>query len=155
MKRLLLTLACVCFCASAFSQSAPRAAAGDETEIRTAIKAQSDAWNKGDIPAFMQAYEDSSDTTFIGTSLRKGFQPIRQRYELAYTNREQMGKLTFKDVEVRLLSGSCGKTEFAIVTGTFHLDRTKKGEATKDEGIFSLVWRKGPNGWKIVLDHTS
>ena len=45
--------------------------------------------------------------------------------------------------------------EYAVVTGTFHLERTAKGEAKKDDGIFSLVWRKGPQGWKILLDHTS
>jgi ketosteroid isomerase-like protein len=66
-----------------------------------------------------------------------------------------MGRLIFKDLAVRLLPGSCGQTEFAVVTGTFHLQRAEKGEAKKDDGIFSLVWRKGPKGWKIVLDHTS
>jgi ketosteroid isomerase-like protein len=54
-----------------------------------------------------------------------------------------------------MLPGSCGKAEFAVVTGRFHLERTQKGEAKKDDGIFSLVWRKGPQGWKILLDHTS
>jgi uncharacterized protein (TIGR02246 family) len=150
MKRvLLLVLACVSLTLTARAQSA------DETAIRAAITAQSDAWNRGNIPDFMQAYEDSPDTTFIGKTLRKGFQPIRQRYELAYTNPAQMGKLTFNDIEIRLLKGSCGKAEFAVVTGKFHLDRTTKGEATMDDGIFSLVWRKDAKGWKIVLDHTS
>ena len=146
---LLLVLACVSLTLTARAQSA------DETAIRAAITAQSDAWNRGNIPDFMQAYEDSPDTTFIGKTLRKGFQPIRQRYELSYTNPAQMGKLTFNDIEIRLLKGSCGKAEFAVVTGKFHLDRTTKGEATMDDGIFSLIWRKGAKGWKIVLDHTS
>jgi uncharacterized protein (TIGR02246 family) len=146
---LLLVLACVSLTLTARAQSA------DETAIRAAITAQSDAWNRGNIPDFMQTYEDSPDTTFIGKTLRKGFQPIRQRYELAYSNPAQMGKLTFKDIEIRLLKSSCGKAEFAVVTGKFHLDRTTKGEATMDDGIFSLVWRKGAKGWKIVLDHTS
>ena len=56
---------------------------------------------------------------------------------------------------LRLLPVSCGQTEYALVTGKFHLERKARGEATKDDGIFSLVWRKGPRGWKIVLDHTS
>ena len=146
---LLLVLACVSLTLTARAQSA------DETAIRAAITAQSDAWNRGNIPDFMQAYEDSPDTTFIGKTLRKGFQPIRQRYELSYTNPAQMGKLTFNDIEIRLLKGSCGKAEFAVVTGKFHLDRTTKGEATMDDGIFSLIWRKSAKGWKIVLDHTS
>jgi ketosteroid isomerase-like protein len=66
-----------------------------------------------------------------------------------------MGKLTFTNLDVRLLPGSCGKVEYAVVTGNFHLERTTKGEAKNDDGIFSLVWREGPQGWKIVLDHTS
>jgi ketosteroid isomerase-like protein len=150
MRRvILLVLLCL-------SSGLARAAQGpDETAIRAAIQAQADAWNHADIPAFMQAYEDSPDTTFIGLTLRKGFQPILQRYRENYTTREQMGVLTFNDLDVRLLPGGCGKTEIALVTGKFHLERAAKGEAKKDDGIFSLVWRKGPKGWKIVLDHTS
>ena len=131
---------------------APRA---DEATIRAAIAAQAEAWNRGDIPAFMGAYEHSPETTFIGVNIGKGYEKILERYRKSYSTREQMGTLTFHDVDVRLLPGSCGKTEFAVVTGRFHLERTQKGEATKDDGIFSLVWRKGPAGWKIVLDHTS
>ena len=140
-----------------FVCSAPmmHAQAADEAAIRAAIAAQTVAWNHGDIPAFMQAYEDSPDTTFIGLTLNKGFRPIRERYQLNYTNPEQMGTLTFNDLDVRLLPSSCGQAEFAVVTGKFHLDRKSKGEAKKDDGIFSLVWRKGPSGWKIIVDHTS
>lgn len=154
MKRALPFLALLLVVASALAAQAA-AATSDETEIKAAIKAQSDAWNRADIPAFMQAYEDSPDTTFIGMTLRKGFQPIRERYMLNYTTPEQMGKLTFNDLDIRLLPSGCGKSEIALVTGKFHLERTAKGEAKKDDGIFSLVWRKGPHGWKIILDHTS
>lgn len=140
-----------------FSSLTPLALAqsADQTQILAAIKAQTEAWNRGDIPAFMQAYEDSAETTFIGLTVRKGYQPILERYQQSYSNREQMGTLTFRDIEVRLLPPSCGKTELALVTGKFHLDRTARGRAAKDDGIFSLVWRHGPHGWKIILDHTS
>jgi uncharacterized protein (TIGR02246 family) len=150
MRRLLpiFILACIGF--SAQAQTNP-----DEAAIRAAISAQAAAWNRADIPAFMQAYENSPETTFIGQAVRKGYAPILERYKSAYTTPEQMGTLTFGNVEVRLVEGSCGKPEFAIVTGTFHLNRTAKGEAKKDDGIFSLVWRKGADGWKIILDHTS
>lgn len=127
----------------------------DEVQIRAAIQQQVEAWNRGDIPAFMQSYDKSPDTTFIGTNVGKGFERILERYQKAYASPEQMGKLTFSDLDVRLLPGTCGKTEFAVVTGRFHLDRAQKGEAKKDDGIFSLVWRKGSEGWRIVLDHTS
>jgi ketosteroid isomerase-like protein len=139
----------------ASAQAAPPQAAPEVAAIRAAITAQADAWNRADIPAFMQAYEDSPDTTFIGLTLRKGFEPIKQRYMQSYTTREEMGTLTFNDIDVRVLPSGCGKTEIALVTGKFHLERTAHGDAKKDDGIFSLVWRKGPNGWKIILDHTS
>ena len=155
MKRTLPFLALFLVSLAPASPVQTSAATADETEIRAAIKAQSDAWNRADIPGFMQTYEDSTETTFIGLTLRKGFQPIRERYMASYTNSAQMGHLTFKDLEVRVLPSSCGKSEVAVVTGKFHLDRTTRGEAKKDDGIFSLVWHKGPHGWKIILDHTS
>ncbi|HLY42323.1 MAG TPA: nuclear transport factor 2 family protein [Terracidiphilus sp.] len=136
-------------------QPAPKAESASKVAIRRAIDAQVAAWNRADIPGFMQTYEDSAETTFIGLTLRKGYRPILERYEQSYTNREQMGKLTFNDIEIRLLPAACGETQYAIVTGKFHLDRTTRGEAKKDDGIFSLVWRKDPQGWKIILDHTS
>jgi ketosteroid isomerase-like protein len=152
MRRVIvLMLACLCGGFVACAQSP----AEDEAAIRAAMKAQAEAWNRADIPAFMQEYEDSPDTTFIGLTLRKGYQPILKRYQENYTTREQMGVLTFNDLDVRLLPDGCGKAEIALVTGKFHLERAAKGEAKKDDGIFSLVWRKGPQGWKIVLDHTS
>lgn len=137
------------------AQSRVSSQADDEAAIRAAIKAQSDAWNRADIPAFMQTYEDSPETTFIGMTLRKGYQPILERYKQSYSTREQMGTLTFSDIDIRLLPSGCGRSEIALVTGKFHLDRTTHGAAAKDDGIFSLVWRKGPRGWKIILDHTS
>ncbi|MDR3741900.1 MAG: nuclear transport factor 2 family protein [Terracidiphilus sp.] len=133
----------------------PPAPANDEAAIRAVLTAQVDAWNRGDIPAFMQSYEDSPDTTFIGQSVGKGYQPILQRYQKSYSTREQMGTLTFSGLDVRLLPSACGRAEIALVTGRFHLQRTTHGEAAKDDGIFSLVWRKGPHGWKIILDHTA
>jgi len=151
MRTVLVALAMVCAGAGIFAQ----AAGGDEAAIRAVMAAQVAAWNKGDVAAFMQGYENSPDTTFVGTSVNKGFEPILKRYEANYTNAAQMGTLTFSNLQVRLLPGSCGAVEYAVVTGNFHLERTQKGAATKDDGVFSLVWRKGPEGWKIVLDHTS
>jgi uncharacterized protein (TIGR02246 family) len=150
MRRLAILLLSV-VCASVQAQ----AGGGDEAAIRSVIAAQVAAWNRGDIPAFMQSYENSPETTFIGATVRKGYEPILERYKKAYATPEQMGTLTFSNLEVRLLPGSCGSVEYAAVTGNFHLERTTRGDAKKDDGIFSLVWHKGAQGWKILLDHTS
>jgi ketosteroid isomerase-like protein len=128
----------------------------DQAVIRSVLEEQVAAWNRGDITAFMASYEDSPETTFVGlTSVNKGFQPILERYKKGYANKDQMGTLTFKELDIRLLPTAAGVTEYAVVTGRFHLDRSAKGEATKDDGIFSLVWHKGAGGWKIFLDHTA
>ena len=143
------------FVPSVLAQAA-HARQSDEASIRSVLEEQVAAWNRGDIPAFMASYEDSPETTFVGaTSVNKGFQPILERYRQSYANRDQMGTLTFKDLDVRLLPPASGVTEYAVVTGRFHLERNTKGAATKDDGIFSLVWHKGPEGWKILLDHTA
>lgn len=148
MKRVFAALALVFAVALAQGQSA-------ETAIRAAMDAQVAAWNRADITAFMHAYDDSPETTFIGAQLRKGYRPILERYQQAYSNAAQMGTLSFTDLDVRMLPSSCGEPEYAVVTGRFHLARSTHGEATKDDGIFSLLWHKGPHGWKIIVDHTS
>lgn len=160
VRKLVLLVMLICCACTSWSQPAKhsgagKAAAADEAKIRQIMTDQEAAWNRGDIPGFMQAYEDSPETTFIGAHIGKGYRPILERYQQSYRNSAQMGTLTFSDVDVRLLPGACGKQDVALVTGQFHLKRSEKGEATKDDGIFSLVWRKGPQGWKIILDHTS
>jgi uncharacterized protein (TIGR02246 family) len=143
-------------CGGMIRAQAPGGKQSEEAAIRTVLEAQVAAWNRGDITDFMASYEDSPETTFVGTSsVNKGFQPILERYKKGYANKEQMGSLTFKELDIRLLPTAGGVTEYAVVTGRFHLERTAKGTATKDDGIFSLVWHKGPGGWRILLDHTA
>lgn len=128
----------------------------ESAEIRAVIAAQAAAWNRGDIDTFMKSYEDSPETTFVGSaSVNKGYSQVLERYKKNYATRELMGKLTFRDLEVRLLPSSAGKSEYALVTGRFHLERAAHGAAGKDDGIFSLVLHRTPGGWKIVLDHTA
>jgi ketosteroid isomerase-like protein len=142
--------------AIAFAPHASALKANDAEAIRTVLDKQVADWNRGDITAFMAGYEDSPETTFVGaTTINKGFTPILERYKRNYTSHAQMGTLTFSSIEVRLLPTASGITEYAVVTGKFHLDRTEKGAAAKDDGIFSLLWHKGSGGWKIILDHTA
>lgn len=157
-SKFVLAIVALCFAwTQAGTQAVAQGAAkADKAAIQSVIDAQVTAWNRGDIPAFMASYEDSPETTFVGTaSVNKGFQPILERYKKGYANKDQMGTLTFKDLDIRLLPSTSGPAEYAIVTGRFHLDRNAKGTATKDDGIFSLVWHKSAGGWKIVLDHTA
>jgi uncharacterized protein (TIGR02246 family) len=143
-------------CSSRLPATAQPGETGDKAEIRAVIAQQVAAWNKGDIESFMKSYEDSPETTFVGSAtVNKGYGQVLDRYKKNYATRALMGTLTFHGLEVRLLPSSSGKTEYAVVTGHFHLDRTEHGKTGKDDGIFSLVLHKTAAGWKIVLDHTA
>jgi ketosteroid isomerase-like protein len=125
------------------------AATPQEAAIRGVLNAQVEAWNRGDVAAFMQGYNNSPDTTFVGKTIAHGYSNILDRYRRNYADKEKMGQLTFSDLEVHPLDA-----RFAVVTGRFHLARSASagGDA---QGIFSLVFKKTPAGWKIILDHTS
>ncbi|HET6552038.1 MAG TPA: DUF4440 domain-containing protein [Dyella sp.] len=131
------------------------AATDDAAAIRQVMADQQDAWNRGDIDSFMQPYKDAPDTTFIGSKIRKGYRPILENYKKNYASKEQMGTLSYSDIDVRLLPCADGRATYAMVTGRFHLDRTVHGSAAKDDGVYSLLWERTPGGWKIVLDHSS
>lgn len=128
---------------------------GDAAAIRQVMADQQAAWNRGDVDGFMRGYKDAPDTTFVGSSVRKGYRQILASYREHYATREQMGRLTFSDLDVRLLPGASGVVRYAVVTGRFHLDRTAHGSVAQDDGVYSLLWEKTPDGWKIILDHSS
>ncbi len=117
--------------------------------IRCAMAQQVLDWNRGDVRAFMRSYHDSPETTFLGKQIEHGYRQILSRYKKKYPDREAMGQLAFTALDVRMLGSS-----HAVVTGRFHLTRSKASGGDAG-GIFSLVWEKEPEGWRIILDHTS
>ena len=121
----------------------------DEAAIRTVLNTQVEAWNRGDVVAFMQGYNNSPDTTFVGKTIQHGFANILARYQTTFAGKEKMGQLAFDNLEVHPLDA-----HVALVTGRYHLTRSANGGGDA-QGIFSLVFEKTPAGWKIVLDHTS
>ena len=127
----------------------PLLAAAPEQQIRQVLDDQVTAWNRGDIPAFMDGYDKSEATTFVSGTVTKGHAQVLANYLKRYPTREKMGVLRFSDLEVKMLGA-----EYASVIGRFHLDRSKEagGEAA---GIFTLVFHRTAQGWKVILDHTS
>jgi beta-aspartyl-peptidase (threonine type) len=57
-----------------------------------------------------------------------------------------MGHLTFSQLEIRPLGDDA-----ALVLGHWQL----QGEKDNPGGVFSLVVRRFPEGWRIIHDHTS
>jgi beta-aspartyl-peptidase (threonine type) len=116
--------------------------------IRTVLDSQVAAWNAKDLPGFMKGYWESDDLTFFsGNATTKGWKATLDRYRTRYQGEgKEMGKLAFEDLVIELL----GK-EHALVRGRFRL---RIGDQTPT-GIFTLVLRKTPAGWRIIHDHTS
>jgi ketosteroid isomerase-like protein len=138
----LLTAVIVLFAARTLSASGDGA-----TEIRAVMAAQVAAWNRGDIDGFMDGYARSEATEFVsGDKLTRGWRVVRDRYRKKYDTREKMGRLTFSDIKITPLSADA-----AIVLGRWQLVR----QSDKPHGIFTLLFRRTPAGWRIVHDHTS
>jgi uncharacterized protein (TIGR02246 family) len=120
-----------------------------EAAIRQVLDQQVADWNRGDVDAFMKGYENSSQTTFVGQTVQYGYATILERYKKVYANPAGMGKLTFAHLAIRVLN-----SDYAAVTGNFHLQRSPAGGGDAN-GIFSLLLKKDALGWKIILDHSS
>ena len=119
----------------------------EEAAVKAVLTRQQTSWNQGDVEAFMHGYWNSPELTFAGTGgITRGYAPILAHYQQGYPDRASMGRLEFSDLEVHSLGGNA-----ALVLGKWHLTR----DAGNVGGVFSLVFQKFPDGWKIVHDHTS
>jgi beta-aspartyl-peptidase (threonine type) len=124
-------------------------APSSETEIASVLRVQQDAWNRGDLEAFMAGYWNSPELTFFsGAHEYKGWQAALDRYKTAYkSGGHEMGKLEFSNLRVEMLGA-----EAAFVRGEFHLTLSN---GKTPHGLFTLIFRKFPEGWKIVHDHSA
>ena len=120
-----------------------------ELDVVKVLLKQEAAWNKGDIDKFAEGYKDSPDTLFITRTVSRGHTGMLAEYHQNYPTRAAMGTLAFSELEVHRLDDN-----FAVCLGKYHLERSKK-DGGAAEGIFSLIFEKTAEGWKIVVDHTT
>ncbi len=145
MRRFLLSLAVVS--SGLFFLSGALAEETASNAIRAVLGAQAAAWNRGDIDGFMGGYAPSQTTTFVsGDQVTQGWNTVRDRYARKYDRPEKMGKLTFSILSITPLC-----RDAVIVLGSWSLERKQD----RPHGKFTLLFRKLPQGWRIVLDHTS
>jgi len=127
--------------------AAPARTTNAVAQIQPVLHAQQDAWNRGDIDAFMDGYARSASTVFVSEdTIRRGWETVRDRYRKKYSNRAEMGTLTFANIEITMLS-----PDAAAVLGRWRLARAKD----RPHGRFTLIFKRLPEGWRIVHDHTS
>ena len=143
-----LTLPIICnILMAALVCAEPEQASNSVAEIQSVLIAQQDAWNRGDIDAFMNGYARSALTVFVSEDeVRRGWETVRDRYRGKYSDRAKMGTLGFSEIEVTMLS-----PDAAVVLGRWKLKR----ENDEPHGRFTLIFKRLPEGWRIVHDHTS
>ncbi len=127
----------------------PHAAAQDATkDVRAVLDDQVAAWNKGDLVGFMKGYWESDQLSFFsGNAKTAGWKATLERYQKKYQGEgKEMGRLSFEELSIESLG-----PEHALVRGRFRLQL--RGETPT--GLFTLILRRTPAGWRIIHDHTS
>jgi beta-aspartyl-peptidase (threonine type) len=135
-------------CPPAVAVAPPAAGPSGEEAVRAVLDAQVAAWNKGDLESFMNGYWQSPELTFFsGNNRTQGWQATLDRYRKRYqAEGQEMGQLTFSELKVEMLG-----PDAAFVRARFQLVRSKD----KPTGLFTLIFKRLPEGWRIVHDHTS
>lgn len=146
MKKTLFTIAILtfisCQCKHEYDSSI------EEASIRQVLDDQVDAWNNGDIDAFMEGYMKSEELKFVSSgTVRKGWEETINRYKTNYNSREKMGKLKFDIIDLTVLDH-----DDAHVLGKYYLSNTQ--DSVFSSGHFTLLWKKINDDWVIAMDHT-
>jgi len=119
----------------------------DIASIQSVMDNQQEAWNRGDIDAFMQGYWKSDSLRFIGKrGITFGWQPTLDNYKKSYPGAQAMGRLQFTNLTTEIVGDSS-----AYVIGKWELFRSTDTLG----GHYSLLWKKMQGQWVIVADHTS
>lgn len=133
--------------AAATAATASAAATATVAALRAVLQAQAEAWNRGDIDAFMQGYWQDPRLRFAsGDRVTYGWQPTLQSYRQRYPDRAAMGELQFSELSIEVLA-----PDAALVFGHWSLQRADD----RPHGLFTLLLRRFADGWKITRDHTS
>ena len=117
--------------------------------VREVLDRQIVDWNKGDLDGFLCGYWNSPKVVFQSGGQRfDGWEAMANRYRRRYQSEgKAMGKLSFSSLEIEPLGA-----ENMLVRGGWRLTMP---DGTESGGLFTLIVRKFPEGWKIIHDHTS
>jgi beta-aspartyl-peptidase (threonine type) len=119
-----------------------------DAAVKAVLDAQVAAWNHHDLEGFMSGYWNSPELTFFsGATETQGWEPTLERYRRSYqAEGHAMGTLSFSDLQIQELT-----PDAAFVRGKFELVMP---DGKQPHGVFTLIFRKFPEGWRIVHDHT-
>jgi beta-aspartyl-peptidase (threonine type) len=133
-----------------FAAAPGPAAANDAAAVHLVLANQVAAWNRGDLEGYMAGYWRSPQLTFFaGGTVTTGWDQTLARYRRRYQGEgKAMGQLEFANLEVELLGPAA-----ALARGRWvlHFDAPAAKPAA---GLFTVVLRRLPEGWRVVHDHS-
>jgi len=116
------------------------------SELVRILELQKESWNRQDLEGFMANYWNSEEFTFqSGANRLRGWKALLERYKKSYSG-ENWGELDFADLEVNVLNA-----DFGYVLGRWKLEL----KDSLREGVFTIIFRRFPEGWRIIHDHSS
>lgn len=115
-------------------------------ELLRILEVQKESWNRQDLEGFMAYYWNSEEFTFqSGANRLRGWKVLLERYKKSYSG-ENWGELDFTNLEVNVLCA-----DYAYVLGRWKLEL----KDSLREGVFTIIFRRFPEGWRIIHDHSS
>jgi ketosteroid isomerase-like protein len=148
-RRMWLLVALIAGTWAARATSGPSRQDDADREIRAVLDRQVERWNAGDLDGFALTYRKSPELVFQSGGERSvGWEAMRERYRKRYqAEGKAMGRLTFDRLEVRVLGAESG-----YAFGRWALAMP---DGSMPSGLFTVILRRLPEGWRIVHDHTS
>jgi hypothetical protein len=145
MKKLVIAIFLLSFSLASFAESVDE---GVSRQVSERLSAMAETWNAGNLDAFLKNYNSSDATLYIfPMGIVYGYNNIVKRYHKMFPAPEEMGHLVFSDISVKVLSAN-----YAMVAGKWTMNRPKEECLS---GLFTLLFEKTRNGWKIDLDHAT
>jgi uncharacterized protein (TIGR02246 family) len=122
------------------------ASTADDAAIRALFDSTAAGWNRGDLATYMSAYADSA----VGngaSGFDQGRAAIEQTMRAGFWRSGRPAQtLRYQNIRIRMLG-----PDYALVNGEFVLSGGDRPERT---GLFSTVWARTRDGWRMINDHS-
>jgi hypothetical protein len=120
----------------------------DDQQIYEVLLKMLDRWNAHDIDGYLEAYSKSSELlVMIDSEQFAGWQQLHDSYVNGYPDRNAMGFIEPKRIQVKLL-----KSDLALALTWWWISFPSSKQ--KVVGNTTMNLQKFDDGWKIVASHT-
>lgn len=122
------------------------ASVADDSAIRAIFDTTAAGWNRGELATYMSAYTDSAIGNGAG-GFDEGKAAIERTMRAGFWRDGRPAQtLRYRNIRVRMLG-----SDYALVNGEFVLTGGERPERT---GLFSTVWARTRDGWRMINDHS-